>query len=109
MGLFEPDVRYGSGDGKGCLDLILKDKQDLIIPLGPADYFGVGFGVDIDNNAKLGLAISYLKAYVSVASGQSDNANSTDIDNLIYNPYAGLPFTNTTDVLFFNFSYQENF
>ena len=86
-----------------------EDKQDLIIPVGPADYYGAGFGYKLDADSRIDLAIAYLKAEENVAAGKSTNANSTGMDNLIYNPYAGLPFKNEVSVTFFNIAYESTF
>lgn len=86
-----------------------EDKQDLIIPVGPAHYYGAGIGYQLDSESRIDVAVAYLHASVDVAAGESSNANATGINNLIYNPYGGLPFTNEVNVTFFNIAYESAF
>lgn len=85
------------------------DKQDLIIPVGPAQYWGAGFGYKLDSESRIDVAVAYLYASVDVGAGESSNANATGVNNLVYNPYAGLPFANEVNVTFFNVAYESYF
>lgn len=86
-----------------------KDKQDLIIPVGDAHYYGLGLGFKSEDGSELDFSMSLLNTKGGARACQSTNANACGADNLIYNPYAGLDIKSQTQAYFFLISYVTNF
>ena len=84
----------------------LLPNQGLLVPLGGADLYTFGFSLLASKGKTIDFAYGYLKSNEKVSSGGSSNANS---DALIYNPYAGLEFENTTTAHIIEFNYNAVF
>lgn len=84
-------------------------KQDLIIPLGPANYFGLGFGYRTRDKSNLDVALGLLDSHGEAKACESTIANSCGAGDLIYNPYGGLAMKTHTQARFFVLSYQTEF
>lgn len=67
------------------------DKQGVLLPIGDADLFSVGFGYDWQKDKHFDFAVAYFHAQADIPAGSSTNANSMDpATNILYNPYSGL-------------------
>lgn len=100
------DLRAGYEYRQSMAD---SDKQDLIIPLGPANYFGMGFGYKTGDQSVFDLGIGFLDSRGRAKSCESTIANSCRAGDLIYNPYGGLNMKTKTQAYFFVLSYQSGF
>lgn len=82
---------------------------DLLVPLGEADLYSVGFGYSLDRYSRVEAAFGYLKSSFDVAAGVSKNANGTKAGDVVYNPYAYLDLKGSTNAYIFALSLDERF
>ncbi|MBA56731.1 MAG: aromatic hydrocarbon degradation protein [Pseudomonadales bacterium] len=86
------------------------DKQDVLLPLGDADLYTVGFEWRMPGDKILEVGVGYMTASADVPAGSSTNANSSDhFNNFIYNPYAGTDFSSSAQAYLFELSYTAPF
>lgn len=85
------------------------DKLDLLIPLGDADLYAVGFSYVIDRTSTFDVALGYVTSHQKIPAGSSSNVNSYIGDTFIYNPYAALDVETKLDVVLLELSYQSHF
>jgi long-subunit fatty acid transport protein len=86
------------------------DKQDVLLPLGDAQLFTLGFGLQLPGDQLLDVGVGYMVASADVPAGGSTNANSSDhFNNFIYNPYAGTAFSSEASAYLFELSYTAPF
>jgi long-subunit fatty acid transport protein len=88
---------------------IPKDKADALVPIGDANLYGLGLGYRWDRDTTIDLGFNYFVSKQSIKAGQSCNLNCTGIDNLVYNPYAGLDVTTTVKAYVFAMTYNTTF
>lgn len=82
---------------------------DLLVPLGEADLYSIGFGYNLDRYSRVDVAFGYLYSSFDVDSGVSKNANGTKAGDVVYNPYAYLDLSGSTTAYIFALSYDERF
>lgn len=70
------------------------DRTDLIFPITQADLYTVGLGWQYDRITRVDAALAYLYSSSSTPACQSQNANSCDEGNVVYNPYYATDFDN---------------
>lgn len=75
-----------------------KDRISLLVPFADADLFGAGVSYTLNDNFTFDFSMAYLKSETHVPANSSRNLNATGIDNIIYNPYAGLDVDIKTEV-----------
>ncbi|WP_371226578.1 outer membrane protein transport protein [Pseudomonas sp. QE6] len=88
---------------------IPKDKADALVPIGDADLYGLGLGYQWDKDTVIDLGFNYFVSKQSIKAGSSCNLNCTGIDNLVYNPYAGLDVSTTVKAYIFAMTYRTTF
>ncbi|HVL02320.1 MAG TPA: outer membrane protein transport protein [Dongiaceae bacterium] len=88
---------------------IPEDRTDLLLPIGDADLYTVGFGLQLDRTSRVEAAFGYLLSEVSVDPCESLNANSCKDGDVVYNPYYSTAFKNTTTAYLVNLSYDKKF
>lgn len=88
---------------------IPEDRTDLLFPIGPADLYTVGFGLQLDRTSRVEGAFGYLISETDIAACESDNANGCRQGDVVYNPYYSVPFENTTTAYLFTLSYDKKF
>lgn len=88
---------------------IPEDRTDLLFPIGPADLYTVGFGLQLDRTARVEGAFGYLISETDIAACESNNANGCRQGDVVYNPYYSVPFENTTTAYLFTLSYDKKF
>lgn len=86
-----------------------KDRRDFLVPVGDIDLYGFGVGYQYDRDTVIDLAIAYAKSEQYIKAGTSTNGNSMALDNVIYNPSAGLDVTTNLSVVVVEFGYQSTF
>src|SRR5690606_24300863 len=69
--------------------VIPEDRQDLLIPIGEADLFTLGFGLQMRENSRVDMAVGYLVTKLDIRPGESRNVNSMIEGDVVYNPYRG--------------------
>lgn len=82
---------------------------DLLVPLGEADLYSIGFGYNLDRYSRVDMAFGYLYSSFDIDSGVSKNANGTKAGDVVYNPYAYLDLSGTTTAYIVALSYDERF
>ena len=88
---------------------IPKQSSDLLAPFGDAFLIGTGLAYRLDKDSLLDLGIGMLKSTTSIPANTSSNVNSTGIDNLIYNPYAGYHIKTSVTAYLLELSYHSTF
>ena len=99
--------RFGYEPRKSSIPL---SKQDVLLPLGDAELFGLGIMYQPTRRQTFELGFGYLRASASVPAGTSSNANSSDQNtNIVYNPYAGTDFRSEVKACLLELSYLTYF
>lgn len=102
---------------------IPSDRVDFLVPMADATLYGIGLGYEIDRSSGFDIGFAYLsssfKADINQVKddqdnivkleGESKNANDTTPGQVVYNPYAYLPITGSTDVYLISLSYYQAF
>lgn len=88
---------------------IPKSKADALVPIGDADLYGLGLGYRWDKDTNIDLGFNYFVSKQSIKNGQSCNLTCTGIDNLVYNPYAGMDVHTTVKAYIFALTYNTTF
>lgn len=78
---------------------IPKDRRNPMVPINEANYYSVGLGYKWSKDTQIDLGLAVLRSHDRIPAGSSDLANATGLDNLIYNPYAGLNIETETTVI----------
>lgn len=69
----------------------------LLLPIPDLDIYGAGCGISMKNGIRIDFAGSYMiNNRYKVPSNTSKQLNSTDFTDVIYNPYAGLDYEQST-------------
>lgn len=66
------------------------DRRNPMVPINEAQYFSLGLGYKWDKDTDIDLAIATLRSRDNIPANTSCMANCEGIDNIVYNPYAGL-------------------
>ncbi len=88
---------------------IPKDKADVLVPIGDANLYGLGFGYRWDRDTTIDFGFNYFVSKQSIPAGTSCNVNCTGIDNLVYNPYADLDIKTTVKAYIMALTYTSTF
>ncbi|RLP55645.1 MAG: hypothetical protein D6160_04385 [Ketobacter sp.] len=82
---------------------------DLLFPVGEADLFSAGFGMQLDSTSRIDGAFGLLLSEQNIGACQSNNANNCKEGDVIYNPYYSIPFKTETTAYIFALSYDKKF
>jgi len=85
------------------------DRTDLLFPIGDADLYTVGFGMQLDSNTEISAALGYLVSTTNTAACESRNANDCIQGDVVYNPYYSIPFKNKTTAYLLNMAFDQKF
>ncbi len=66
------------------------DRRTPMVPINEARYYSLGLGYRWDKDTEIDLAIATLRSRDNIPADSSCLANCTGIENVVYNPYAGL-------------------
>ncbi|MFZ5960274.1 outer membrane protein transport protein [Pseudomonas knackmussii] len=88
---------------------IPKSKADALVPIGDANLYGLGLGYRWDKDTTIDLGFNYFVSKQSIKAGESCNLTCTGIDNLVYNPYAGMDVDTTVKAYIFALTYNTTF
>ncbi|VTM19832.1 outer membrane protein transport protein [Pseudomonas aeruginosa] len=88
---------------------IPKGQADILVPIGDADLYGLGLGYQWDKDTVIDVGFNYFVTKQSVKADTSCNLNCTGLDNLVYNPYAGLDVDTTVKAYIFAMTYRTTF
>ncbi|MDY6905817.1 MAG: outer membrane protein transport protein [Thermodesulfobacteriota bacterium] len=72
---------------------------DVIAPVPDLDFYGAGLGIKLKSGVEIDLSVGYLESERwYVPNNTSDNLNSTDFTDAVYNPYGGLDVSGEMDI-----------
>ena len=72
------------------------DRRNPMVPINKAVYYSLGLGYKWDKDTDIDLAIATLRSHDQIPANTSCMANCTGLNNLVYNPYAGLNIETNT-------------
>ncbi len=99
-------LRFGVEDRPTSLP---DDGLTPLLPLGSGTFYGAGFGMELDSDAILELAVGYMKSSLDMPGGTAEVGNSLDASKLIYSPYAGSDLQAELEMLVLEFSITQPF
>ena len=70
---------------------------------------GLGLGYQWDKDTVIDVGFNYFVTKQSVKADNSCNLNCTGLDNLVYNPHAGLDVDTTVKAYIFAMTYRTTF
>ena len=82
------------------------DKRNTLIPINGAQIFGTGLTYRFDADTEIDLTYAHLRSKDRIPANTSSFANQTGVNNLIYNPYAGLDIKTHTRVNLLGLAYR---
>jgi long-subunit fatty acid transport protein len=85
------------------------NRRDFLVPLGDIKLYSVGAGYQIDSLSKVDMAVAYLSSKQHIPAESSLSVNSFEIDNFIFNPYAGQTVDTDLSVGMLTINYQRQF
>ena len=99
-------LRFGIEDRPTSLP---SDGLTPLLPLGSGTFYGAGFGIELDNDAIVEMAVGYMKSSLDMPGGSAEVGNSLDASKLIYSPYAGSDLQVELEMLMLELSYTQPF
>lgn len=88
---------------------IPESSADILFPIGEADLYTVGFGLQLDSKSRVDGAFGYLTSDQDIAACASGNSNTCNEGDVVYNPYYSMPFKTETEAFIFTLSYDKKF
>lgn len=88
---------------------IPKNKADVLAPVGDADLYGLGLGYRWDKDTIIDVGFNYFVSKQEIPAGSSCNVSCEGLDNLVYNPYAGLNIETSVKAYIFALTYTTRF
>ncbi|MDY6822267.1 MAG: outer membrane protein transport protein [Thermodesulfobacteriota bacterium] len=84
-------LRCGYEDRKTSIN---QQYFDMFAPIPDLDFYGAGIGIKLKSGIEIDLSVGLLKSDKwYVPNNTSENLNSTDFTDAVYNPYGGLDFS----------------
>lgn len=85
------------------------DRRNPMVPINKAQYFSLGLGYKWDKDTDIDLAIATLRSRDNIPADTSCLANCEGIDNVVYNPYAGLDIKTEATVNMIGLAFRTAF
>lgn len=85
---------------------IPENRRSPLVPINKAMLYGLGLGYKWDKVSQVDVAFSYIQSKDSIPANTSCAANCTGIDQIIYNPYAGLDIQTQAQIMYFGLAYR---
>ena len=82
------------------------NKRNVLAPINNSQLFGVGLTYRFDPDTDIDLTAAYMRSKDSIPANTSSFANQTGVNNLIYNPYAGLDIKTDTNIFILGMVYR---
>lgn len=98
--------RFGYEDRRSAIP---DDRRSTLVPINAADLVGFGISYQWDKESTIDFSFAVLVSSDDIPADTSCNLNCEGLDNLIYNPYAGLDVETDTTITIFGFNYQTEF
>ncbi|MBA55077.1 MAG: hypothetical protein CMK89_11535 [Pseudomonadales bacterium] len=99
-------LRFGVEDRPTSLP---SDGLTPLLPLGSGTFYGAGFGLELDSDAIVEMAVGYMKSSLDMPGGTADVGNSLDASKLIYSPYAGSDLQVELEMFVLELSFTQPF
>jgi len=107
---FHATSRLDLRAGVEIRDSVIPDhRRDTMNPFGGANLYSVGLGYRWDRNTEIDLSLSYMRSYEDIPAGTSCNVNCDHIQNIVYNPYAGLDVQTKLRVVIAGLTFRTKF
>jgi long-subunit fatty acid transport protein len=84
-------------------------RRNPMVPINKARYYSLGLGYKWDKDTDIDLAIATLRSRDKIPANSSDLANATGLDNIIYNPYAGLDIETEAAINMVGLAFRTSF
>lgn len=81
-------------------------RRNPMVPINKARYYSVGLGYKWDKDTEIDLAFATVRSHDQIPADTSGLANKEGLNNLIYNPYAGLNIETNTVINIFGLSFR---
>lgn len=88
---------------------IPEDRRSPLVPINEAKYYSLGLGYKWDKDTDIDLGIAQLRSKDEIPANTSCAANCTGIDNVVYNPYAGLDIKTEATVTIMGLAFRTRF
>lgn len=85
------------------------DRRSPLVPINEARYYSLGLGYKWDKDTDIDLGIGHLRSEDEIPANSSCAANCTGIDNLVYNPYAGLDIKTKAAITIVGLAFRTKF
>lgn len=82
------------------------DRRSTLVPINQAHLYGAGIGYQFDKDTDIDLTAMYLYSKDSIPANTSCNVNCTGLNNVVYNPYAGLDVQTQAAVTMIGLAYR---
>jgi len=88
---------------------IPEDRRSPMVPINEAKYYSLGLGYKWDKDTDIDLGIAQLRSEDEIPANTSCAANCTGINNVVYNPYAGLDIKTEATVTILGLAFRTRF
>ena len=88
---------------------IPKDRRSPLVPINQAKFYSLGLGYKWDKDTDIDLGIAQLRSKDNIPANTSCAANCTGIDNVVYNPYAGLDIQTKATITIVGMAFRTKF
>src|SRR5690606_1798698 len=85
------------------------DRRSTLVPINEARYYSIGLGYQWDKDTEIDLAFGTLRSMDSIPANTSSAGNCTGIDDIIYNPYAGLDIETEATINVIGMAFRTSF
>lgn len=82
------------------------DRRSTLVPINQAMLYGSGIGYQFDKDTTIDLTAAYLYSKDSIPHDTSYNLNATGLNNIVYNPYAGLDVETQANIIILGLAYR---
>lgn len=82
------------------------DRRSTLVPINQAHLYGGGIGYQFDRDTTIDLTAAYLYSKDKIPADTSYNLNATGLNNIVYNPYAGLDASTQANIIVLGLAYR---
>lgn len=82
------------------------DRRSTLVPINQAHLYGGGIGYQFDRDTTIDLTAAYLYSKDKIPANSSYNLNATGLNNIVYNPYAGLDAATQANIIVLGLAYR---
>jgi long-subunit fatty acid transport protein len=85
------------------------NRRSPMVPINEANYYSLGLGYKWSTDTQIDLGIATLRSEDSIPADSSCLANCEGIDNLVYNPFAGLDIETEATINLIGLAFRTSF